>query len=65
MTIYSGTTILGGETVIGNGATIGGNAFIVNSVSEGMKVSVKNPELQFSFSRPKDMQNGEFWDWVI
>lgn len=65
VTIYSGTTILGGETVIGNGATIGGNAFIVNSVSEGMKVSVKNPELQFSFSRPKDMQNGEFWDWVI
>ena len=65
VTIYSGTTILGGETVIGNGATIGGNAFIVNSVSEGMKVSVKNPELQFSFSQPKDMQNGEFWDWVI
>ncbi|MCQ4022025.1 MULTISPECIES: serine O-acetyltransferase EpsC [unclassified Ruminococcus] len=65
VTIYSGTTILGGETVIGNGATIGGNAFIVNSVSEGMKVSVKNPELQFSFSRPKDAENGEFWDWVI
>ena len=65
VTIYSGTTILGGETVIGNGATIGGNAFIVNSVSEGMKVSVKNPELQFSFSQPKDMQNGEFWDWGL
>lgn len=47
VTIYSGTTILGGETVIGNGATIGGNAFIINSISEGMKVSVKNPELQF------------------
>lgn len=47
VTIYSGTTILGGDTVVGNGATIGGNAFIVSSVSEGMKVSVKNPELQF------------------
>lgn len=65
VTIYSGTTILGGETVIGNGATIGGNSFIVNSVSEGMKVSVKNPELQFSFSQPKDAKNDEFWDWVI
>lgn len=65
VTIYSGTTILGGETVIGNGATIGGNSFIVNSVSEGMKVSVKNPELQFSFSQPKDAKKGEFWDWVI
>lgn len=48
VTIYSGTTVLGGDTVIGNGATIGGNAFIVSSVSEGMKVSVKNPELQYS-----------------
>lgn len=48
VTIYSGTTILGGDTVIGKGATIGGNAFIVNSVSAGIKVSVKNPELQFS-----------------
>lgn len=47
VTIYSGTTILGGETVVGNDATIGGNAFIVNSVSEGMQVSVKNPELEF------------------
>lgn len=48
VTIYSGTTILGGDTVIGKGATIGGNAFIVNSVDEGMRVSIKTPELQFS-----------------
>jgi len=48
VTIYSGTSILGGDTVIGKGATIGGNAFIISSVEEGMKVSVKNPELQFS-----------------
>lgn len=50
VTIYSGTSVLGGETVIGDGTTIGGNAFVVNSVSEGMKVSVKIPELEFSKS---------------
>ena len=48
VTIYSGTTILGGDTIIEKGATIGANAFIVSSVDEGVKVSVKNPELQFS-----------------
>lgn len=47
VTIYSGTTILGGDTVIEKGATIGANAFITSSVDEGMKVSVKNPELEF------------------
>ena len=61
VTIYSGTTILGGETVIGKGATIGGNAFIVNSVSEGMRVSVRSPELEFTNSNPS---SGE-WDWII
>jgi serine O-acetyltransferase len=65
VTIYSGTTILGGDTVIGNGATIGGNAFIVSSVSEGMKVSVKNPELQFSRGNSSELANDEFWDWCI
>lgn len=48
VTIYSGTTILGGETVIGKDATIGGNSFIISSVAEGTKVSIKSPELQFS-----------------
>lgn len=48
VTIYANTTVLGGATVIGDNTTIGGNAFIVNSVSEGMKVSVKTPELQFT-----------------
>ncbi len=47
VTIYSGTSVLGGETIIGDGVTIGGNAFIVSSVSEGTKVSVKNPELEY------------------
>lgn len=65
VTIYSGTSVLGGETVIGDGATIGGNAFIVNSVSKGMRVSVKNPELEFSRSSNSEAPAGEFWDWVI
>lgn len=55
VTIYSGTSILGGDTVIGNGVTIGGNAFIVSSVAEGVKVSVKNPELQFSGGITEDL----------
>ncbi len=50
VTIYANTTVLGGETVIGDNTTIGGNAFIVNSVSEGVKVSVKTPELEISGS---------------
>ena len=65
VTIYSGTTILGGDTVIGNGATIGGNAFIVSSISEGMKVSVKNPELQFTRGSSSELMQDEFWDWCI
>ena len=40
VTIYSGTSVLGGETVIGDDVTIGGNAFIVKSISPGMKVNV-------------------------
>ena len=70
VTIYSGTTILGGDTVIGKGATIGGNAFIVSSVAEGMKVSVKNPELQFSRGGSGEIVNDELvqdgpGDWKI
>ena len=65
VTIYSGTSVLGGETVIGDGTTIGGNAFVVSSVSQGMKVSVKNPELEYQLSGSVDMPNGEFWDWII
>lgn len=65
VTIYSGTSVLGGETVIGDGATIGGNAFIVRSVSKGMKVSVKNPELEYSRNSSHDSNQDEFWDWVI
>ena len=45
VTIYSGASILGGDTVIGKGAVIGGNSFITESVPEGARVSVKQPEL--------------------
>ena len=43
VTIYAGASILGGETVIGEGAVIGGNAFILESVEKGAKVSPKLP----------------------
>ncbi len=65
VTIYSGTTVLGGDTVIGKGATIGGNAFIVSSISEGMRVSVKSPELQYSRGNSEELKQDEFWDWCI
>jgi len=50
VTVYSGATILGGDTIIGEGVIIGGNAFLVKSVPENTRVSVKNPELQFRSS---------------
>ena len=65
VTIYSNTSVLGGKTVIGDGVTIGGNAFIVNSISAGMKVNVKNPELQYSRNSNGEPMPGEEWDWVI
>lgn len=39
--VYAGATILGGETVIGRGSVIGGNAWIVESVPPGSRVSVR------------------------
>ena len=65
VTIYSGTSVLGGDTVIGDGVTIGGNAFIVKSVSAGMKVNVKNPELKYSRDSRSELEQDGFWDWVI
>jgi serine O-acetyltransferase len=68
VTIYSGASILGGETIIGEGVVIGANAFIVKSVPERTRVSIKNPELQYrSDERVKNMefvQDG-FWDYII
>jgi len=47
VTIYSGASILGGETIIGENVVIGGNAFVIKSVPEKTKVSVKSPELLY------------------
>ncbi len=65
VTIYANATILGGDTVIGSGATISGNTFIVESVSEGMRVSAKTPELQFTLPADSKHRDDEFWDWCI
>lgn len=51
VTIYSNTSILGGETIIGNDVVIGGNAFIINSIPEGMKVNIRNPQLEYSVDK--------------
>lgn len=47
VTIYSNASILGGETVIGDGCIIGGSAFITHSVPAHMRVSMREPELQY------------------
>ncbi|MDR1901666.1 MAG: serine acetyltransferase [Treponema sp.] len=70
VTIYSGASILGGVTVIGEGVVIGSNAFVTKSVPEKTKVSIKNPELQFKMDEKntltkEELQQDEFWDWVI
>jgi serine O-acetyltransferase len=43
VTIYAGATILGGETVIGRGSVVGGNAWLVESVPPGSRVSYDAP----------------------
>lgn len=54
VTIYSNASILGGETVIGKGVVIGGNAFITESVPDGSRVSVKNPEITITEKKEAD-----------
>jgi len=56
--IYAGATVLGGETVIGHDAVIGGNAFVTSSVPAGMRVSIKNPELEYRPSKKKTELKG-------
>lgn len=46
VTIYAGASILGGNTVIGRDCVIGSNAFITKSVAAGMRVSIRQQELQ-------------------
>ncbi|KIR03914.1 Serine acetyltransferase [Lachnospiraceae bacterium TWA4] len=48
VTIYSGASILGGDTVISKDVVVGGNVFITSSVSEGIRVSAKTQELNYS-----------------
>jgi serine O-acetyltransferase len=69
VTVYSGASILGGDTVIGEGVVIGGNAFVVKSVPENTRVSIKNQELQFkdsgSVSTPIELDQTKFWYYEI
>jgi serine O-acetyltransferase len=69
VTIYSGASILGGNTVIGEGVLIGGNAFVIKSVPENTRVSVKNPELQYKKSSTVsayiELDQMEFWAYDI
>lgn len=67
VTIYAGASILGGDTVIGHDAIIGGNTFITKSIEPGTRVSIKNQELQFSYDSKakKELEQEEFWDYVI
>jgi serine O-acetyltransferase len=69
VTVYSGASILGGSTVIGEGVTIGGNAFVVKSVPENTRVSVKNPELQYknnqNVSAYAELDQMGFWSYEI
>jgi serine O-acetyltransferase len=48
VTIYSGASILGGETVIGAESVIGGNAFITKPVPPRTRVSMTDPDLNFT-----------------
>jgi serine O-acetyltransferase len=69
VTVYSGASILGGDTIIGEGVVIGGNAFVVKSVPENTRVSVKNPELQFknsnNISTHIELDQMKFWHYEI
>jgi serine O-acetyltransferase len=68
VTIYSGASILGGETVIGENVVIGGNAFVIKSVPEKTKVSVKSPELLYkNGDKPvrSDSQEDNDWFYMI
>ena len=45
VTIYSNASVLGGETVVGKGSIIAGSAFVISSVPENSRVSLKNQEV--------------------
>lgn len=45
VTVYSNASVLGGDTIVGSGSVIGGSAFVVESVPENGRVSVKDQEV--------------------
>ena len=45
VTVYSNAGVLGGDVFIGSGSVIGGSAFVVESVPENGRVSVKDQEV--------------------
>jgi len=54
--------------VIGEGVVIGGNAFVVRSILEKTRVSVKNPELQYknnNISTHIELDQKDFWYYEI
>jgi serine O-acetyltransferase len=65
VTIYSGASILGGETVIGEGCVIGGNCFITRSVGPHMRVSMRNPELQYKPDEFAVTDCSDYWVYEI
>jgi serine O-acetyltransferase len=69
VTVYSGATILGGDTIIGEGVVIGGNTFVVKSVSENTRVSIRNQELHIKnsgdISTPIELDQTKFWSYEI
>ena len=68
VTIYAGASILGGDTVIGEGVVIGSNAFIISSVQENTKVSIKSPNLRYMRNNrelSQQLDENENWFYKI
>ena len=69
VTIYAGASILGGETVIGENSVIGGNTFITSSVPANTRVSMKNPEMEYTTRDNRrvkeEIKQSEEWFYMI
>lgn len=64
VTIYSNASVLGGETIIGDDVTIGGNTFIVHSIPSGVRVSMREPELEYSRGKlPEGTKASDYSEW--
>ena len=66
VTIYAGASILGGETVIGENS---GNTFITSSVPANTRVSMKNPEMEYTTRDNRrvkeEIKQSEEWFYMI